>query len=197
MNTILLVVALIAFIIYTFYCAYSNVVYSYTMESVNVDGESYFVRNTGNKQEAVRVLAEINKKMKYLVEYMYEHKDDYPLPINIEMMYQRFLKRPTVLSEGHLNDDYTSYTVNKGEEIVFCLRPRDNDKLVYDLNTITFVALHELSHVASLTTGHNDEFKKNFTMILREAMRLNLYRYQDYSKYPVDYCGMVLNSSVL
>ena len=36
-----------------------------------------------------------------------------------------------------------------------------------ELNTLVFVGIHELSHIASITQGHGDEFWDNLNSYLR------------------------------
>ena len=40
---------------------------------------------------------------------------------------------------------------------------------MFDENTLTFVALHELSHVMTVSVGHKQEFWDNFKFILKES----------------------------
>ena len=81
----------------------------------------------------------------------------------------------------------SSYTENK-EAITLCLHdPQSGEP--YDLNTIMYVALHELAHVITRNEhGHGTKFKANFTALLKKAAALGLY---DPSKpIPANYCGI-------
>ena len=40
-----------------------------------------------------------------------------------------------------------------------------------ELNTLVFVGIHELSHIASVTKGHGDEFWDNFKFLLENAVK--------------------------
>ena len=53
-----------------------------------------------------------------------------------------------------------------------------------------FVIIHELSHIASITEGHNSEFIANFRWLLREAKALGYYEPVDYRTSPMTYCGV-------
>ena len=64
-----------------------------------------------------------------------------------------------------------------------------------DLNTLTYVAIHELSHIASKSVGHNDEFWDNFKFLLIEAEKINIYTPVDYKKKPVKYCGSTIHDN--
>lgn len=85
-----------------------------------------------------------------------------------------------------LQEGDSAYTENK-EVITLCLRdPYTKD--YYDMNTIMYVALHELAHVISKSQGHNNEFKKNFSILLREASRKKIY--DPRKNIPTTYCGI-------
>lgn len=67
----------------------------------------------------------------------------------------------------------SAYTEDKAV-ITLCLKdPHTNE--YYDMNTIMYVAIHELAHVVSKTHGHGREFKKNFSRLLRKADRQGIY----------------------
>ena len=85
----------------------------------------------------------------------------------------KILKRfnDSVVEANH-EDNSTSYTINKGEEMHVCLREKDKHTKLHDMNTLMFVVLHELAHVMSDSVGHNKEFKDNFKFILNKAMTL-------------------------
>ena len=73
-------------------------------------------------------------------------------------------------------------------------KKEDNNNLI-DENTLMFVALHEMAHVASKSIGHNTEFWDNFQFLIEEAESFQLYTPIDYSKKNAEYCGMTITSS--
>ena len=78
----------------------------------------------------------------------------------------------------------SSYTEDK-EVITLCLTDPTTNKY-YDMNTLLYVAFHELAHVISKNEGHGDEFKENFARLLRMAAEKGIY---DPSKpIPSTYC---------
>ena len=91
---------------------------------------------------------------------------------------------------------YVAYSVNKGEELSICIREKDTEKFL-DMNIVIFVAIHELSHIMSKSTGHTDEFWDNMKYLLEEGNKVGIYNPVDYSKNPVNYCGMEINSTPL
>ena len=80
----------------------------------------------------------------------------------------------------------TSYTINKGEKIVICLRSKLLSE-IHDINTIMYVVIHELAHVACPEYGHTPLFKKIFIFLLKESHKINIYTPIDYRKKPQDY----------
>jgi len=85
-----------------------------------------------------------------------------------------------------LREGNSAYTENK-RTITLCLKDPETKKY-YDMNTIMYVALHELGHIVSVTHGHNDEFKKNFSLLLRDAARKGIY--DPRKEIPHTYCGV-------
>ena len=102
-----------------------------------------------------------------------------------------------VIAESPKNSGSTSYSINKGEKIYLCIRQRNQQDELVDLNTITFVALHELAHLMTKSVGHTEEFWNNFKFILQEAINDGLYQYQDFRKNPVKYCGTLIADTPL
>lgn len=158
-----------------------------------IDGDKYCVRERKDLQKASNLLARITEKMKKLVKYLDEkyknHKKE-----NVKRLINKF--NPKKIVETLPTSEYTAYSQNKGEKIAFCLNKQneDNDNLI-DENTLMFVALHEMAHVASKSIGHNEEFWENFTFLIGEAEEIEIYEPIDYSKQNAQYCGMTITSS--
>ena len=66
-----------------------------------------------------------------------------------------------------------------------------------DLNTLTFVAIHELSHIMTKSEGHKQEFWQNFKFLLENAKDAGIYEAKDYKNEPQDYCGMKITDNPL
>ena len=76
-----------------------------------------------------------------------------------------------VFSESTDNSKFTSYSINKGEEIVFCLRSGKNGEL-HDINELMYVAIHEIAHVGCPEIGHTPLFKNINIELLKHASKL-------------------------
>ena len=105
--------------------------------------------------------------------------------------------KPKQISESVSGTKYTSYSVNKGEKIVFCVRSKTKAEKLVSINTMMFVAIHELAHVMTKSVGHTDEFWSNMRYLLREAIDINLYKVQNFRKKPITYCGTKITDSPL
>jgi predicted metal-dependent hydrolase len=153
------------------------------------DNKTYEVQKKDDSEEAANLLAKIREKIMVLVGHL---KMSYPSDPRIERINNNF--KSDRIKEGIQKPGVTSYSINKGEQIVLCLRT--NNKLM-DINTMMFVILHELAHIATVSIGHTDEFWDNFKWILEESINIGIYTKQDFKKEPVEYCGMDITSSPL
>lgn len=152
-----------------------------------VDGRVYLVNNLPDRQDAADTLATIRGRIKTLVDSL-EDSDPY---------FQRLKARfhDIVLTENPLlrpKKTMTSYSVNKGERIVFCLRDPDN-MTIHPINIIMYVALHEFAHIACPEVGHTPLFIKIFKSLVQRAAKADIYALQDYSVKPVNYCGIKIS----
>lgn len=151
----------------------------------DVDGEKYCVRERAKMEMAADLLANVTQKMKDLVIYCGKK---FPEDENVQRLVQKF--NPTKVSETLPTSEYTAYSENKGEKIAFCLNQKKDGTKLIDINTLTFVAIHELAHVMTLSEGHKQEFWQNFKFLLEQAKDANIYNPVDYKKNPEPYCGM-------
>ena len=151
-----------------------------------IDGREYIVRKLPDGKDAAERLANINKKVLLLIGSLKEEDRE-----GISMLKENF--NPDRLSETGLGAKYTSYSVNKGEEIAICVRQPDNTFI--DDNTVMFVVIHELSHVMTKSVGHTQEFWDNMAYLLERAEELKIYVPKNYKESPVDYCGMEINTT--
>jgi hypothetical protein len=173
-----------------------------------IDNREYLVRNLKDKQQAADLLAKIRSKLIKIVNHLKGVNDeqvkkyaaDEEALTETKVAFERLISRfqPDNISESTPNNKYTSYSVNKGQKIVFCLRAKGTkEETLVEENVIMFVAIHELSHIMTESVGHTEEFWNNFRILLRVAIELKLYRNLDYSNNPVDYCGTKITDTPL
>ena len=174
---------------------YSNIEHltnEITYVKSSIDGRDYLVRNMEDKQEAANLLSKVRIKLEDICNSM---KKKYPDDESVNRMITKF--NPENITEAGKNNKYTSYSVNKGEKLVFCIRQKNKTEDLVDENTITFVAIHELAHIMTKSIGHEPEFWNNFRILLKEATALDIYKKEDYSKSPKPYCGITVSDSPL
>ena len=184
-------------------------------------GKEYLVRKLPDSLKAANTLDEMNLRFRRLINYcrgeeafiLYkkyvikkpklksidelDEKEAKQLNIfnnDIKRLVKNY--NPNSLSENVPNSAYTSYSENKGQRIVFCLRSKRTDKLV-DINTMMFVGLHELAHLMTESIGHKPEFWENFRILLRISIILGLYNCKDYNVESKDYCGTKITDTPL
>lgn len=156
----------------------------------SIDNKEYLVQDKDDAQEAANLIATIRQKLTLLTDHLF--KTNPPDDPRIVMLKANF--NPDNLKEGVDNSGYTSYSINKGEQIVLCLRSKNK---LMDINTMMFVVLHEFAHIATESIGHPPEFWENFKWILEEAINIGIYTKTDYNKESVEYCGMTISSTPL
>lgn len=158
-----------------------------------IDKKKYLVLSLPDKQEAADTLALLNQDMLQLIEHLITKFPDNAAIKRLKKNYD-----PNNISEGSPYSGYTSYTVNKGQKLVLCIRQKNKTKkLIKDRNLLRYVIFHEAGHYASKTVGHNKEFWKNFKFIIKEAVDIGLYTKVNYKNNPQPYCGITVSSSII
>ena len=183
--------SVLLYIIITFVIVIGLKIYSesdaYNLKCIisDVDGKRYCVRERLKMELAANLLASVTQKLKDLVIYCAKK---FPDNEKVQRMVQKF--NPTKISETLPTSEYTAYSENKGEKLAFCLNKEKNGSKLIDINTLTFVAIHELAHIMTISEGHKQEFWQNFKFLLEQAKAANIYDPVNYKKNPESYCGM-------
>ena len=154
------------------------------------DGNKYCVREREKLELAANLLATVTQRMKDMVKYMKEKHPEDPRTIRLVEGFN-----PKKVSETLPTSELTAYSENKGEKLAFCLNTTKEGNKLIDISTLTFVALHELSHIMTESIGHKQEFWQNFKFLLENAKASGIYNPVDYKKEPKEYCGMKINDN--
>ena len=191
---------LIIFIIIIFliiYFVYNNVYKYDNLVKIKspIDNEYYWVRDNNNKIKAANTLANIKINMKKLVHYLQTNQSKFPENMSYIKDLVSRTKKINIM-ETPQDEKYTSYTINKGEKIVFCLRSKLFDN-IHDTNTLMYVVIHEMAHVGCPEYGHTKLFKKIFKFLLQQSIIIGIYKPVDYRINPQNYCGMTINEYLL
>lgn len=155
------------------------------------DKNVYCVRKRDHIKRAANLLAEVSKRCNKLVEHM---TSKYPDDERVTRLSSKF--DSSAIMETLPTSEHTAYSENKGEKIAFCLNKQkdDNDRLI-DVNTLMFVALHELAHIMTVSEGHKQVFWENFKFLLENATQINIYTPVDYKNNNQTYCGMSITDN--
>ena len=169
--------------------------YQLTCVVSDVDGHKYCVRDREVPKAAVDLLAKTVGKCNQLIEHL---KNAEPDAESTKLLVRKY--NPKTIQETLPTSVHTAYSENKGEKIAFCLSKKKNGDIekesnMIDENTLTFVALHELAHVACVSVGHTDEYWEKFKHLLEHAVKIGIYTPVDYKKEPANYCGMELTDN--
>lgn len=159
------------------------------MMTADSDGRQYIVRKMPDSKQAAEILSRINARMQRVIAHM---RKKYPKDRAVARLHKNY--DPDAMSEGGAEVGYTSYSVNKGEKIVMCIRQTGGEFV--DENVLTYVALHELAHLMTEEIGHPKPFWDNFGRITKEAIEIGVYKEVDFDAHPQPYCGITIASAV-
>jgi predicted metal-dependent hydrolase len=188
-----ILISIIIIFIYIFYTLNKNKLTLVTLKT----GENFRVVNDNNKIIAANLLLEIKTRMYKLRDHLEQNISKYKdYREYIQLLVDNMSNKRTSIYENDPNSDLTSFSVNKGEEIAFCLKSKKN-KQFHDINLLMYVAIHEMSHIACPEVGHGELFKKIFHFLVLCGIEIGIYNKEDYGLNPVEYCGMMLSSSIV
>lgn len=158
----------------------------------NIDEHYYFVSDLPNKQEIADLLAQIKLNIKILLKHMKNN----PNPKYIDYVKRLDNKINSVSIAENTSEVHTSYSVNKGEELIICVRSRETEQL-HQINLIMYVVLHEISHIMCPEYGHGSLFQEIFKYVLEEAIKAKIYQKINFDNSPMEYCGLQIKTSLI
>ena len=161
------------------------------------DGQIFMVQELPDKMKAVDLLIKLKNDLSTIAQKTLERAKDEKNSEYIGYMQIINDRLNTVyIREVEKDSPYTSYSVNKGEELVFCLRNKETHQF-YDYNKILYVAVHEIAHIGCPEVGHTKLFFELNRYILETAQQNNMYEFVDYNNTPEEYCGIQIYTNVL
>lgn len=183
-------------------------------ESIRVGANSYKVHeDLDNPILAAETMAELNTTAKKLIYHLNSTYIDSPMgvvkikPQYRDLVVQSIKSLTRNFKTANMEENIparsggdTSYVIDKGDVFAMCLRdPKNGNKVESSdsMNELRFVLLHEMSHLADASYGHNTSFWNIFRFILQEAVATGLYIPVDYKKITKPYCGIVISYSPL
>lgn len=164
----------------------------------DIDNKPYYVRDIDDKQRASNMLARIKLNIMTLSNYLTKHATKNPKNKQYIKRLSNRINNVTI-RETNGNSKHTSYSVNKGDKLIFCLRSKNINKVdkMHDINLVMYVALHEISHIACPEYGHTQLFKEIFAFFTKTAIELGIYKKIHFGISPVEYCGIVITDSII
>lgn len=204
-NMKMIIVIVLVLVLITCYW-YFTLFYTDQRIRSTIDQNEYVIRHGNTKSrtfllESANMLALINIRIEKLIQHLLEkYSNDNTRNYFIKQLRERYSFR--VLSEATVDQRYTTFTVNKSD-INICLRTRDSNEHVYDINTLMYVLLHELAHMCNFNIygqaiiGHGKEFIDIFSLLVKESISIGVYTFVDYRVTPVEYCNIMINTSVV
>lgn len=197
----LLLTSLLVIFIYVMYKQYCGVHY----EMSNVDNKYYKIRIMNKSRdfykESADIMANINLRIEKLIDHLVLlYSDDASKNYFIRKLRQNYTH--DILSEATIDKRYTTYTIDKSEMHI-CLRSRDKTESLYNIEVLMYVVLHELAHLCNYNKsgypiiGHGAEFKNIFEFLVKEAIKIGVYKDQRFDVRPQEYCDIIINSNII
>jgi hypothetical protein len=192
MKETILISIVIIFIYFFLFINRNNLIY---VESNT--GTKFMVQKDNLKKEKADLLGKIVENMFILKNHMVKNINNFnSFEPYIKQLKNNLSESRTVVYETDPESNLTSYSVNKGEELSFCLKSKKSNQL-HDINLLMYVAIHEMAHIACPEIGHGELFKKIFKKLAEEAINIGIYKKVNFSEVPTEYCGMILSSSII
>jgi len=191
-STIIIVIIMI--ILYEYQ---NRLIYEY-FTSANIvsplDQRSYkVVSGFADSDKASIIMSQLNK---FIIELLRFLKNKFIINGNGLPIEQNFVTRvlnnynpDTIFENNPRPGEDTSYVVNKGQKFGICLRNKTNSN-IHDNGILEFVIIHELTHLGTITYGHDFQFWSWMKFMLFQAYEAGLYVPVNYSLFKTKYCGI-------
>jgi len=196
-GSILLDIVLLAtLIVITVVLLGQHFLFGYCKEHSELDGKEHHVQcNYSHRTEAADLLAQLNDTAEKLIVHLkskYDGRNDDRGKLTKSLASRYRGHSRLVETNPNNSSGDTSYTLDKGYLLSMCLRKSKDNNLnnLHDLNTLRFVLIHELTHIATSVQQHPNLFWRAFRWLLHEAAEAGLYTPVKYEENPVKgYCA--------
>jgi hypothetical protein len=165
--------------------------------------EWHVVKNYPNAYQAAQLMSDTHDKMLKIMAFLiqkYNIDASPPVIPTSGLDREKYMIVASLVKNYNPDEFYendpafssdTSYTVDKGKRMYWCLRNRKDPNKLVDPNDLLFVIIHECAHVANYNQyGHASRYWSVFKFLLQEAQASGVYTPIDYSLHPSTYCGL-------
>jgi hypothetical protein len=171
---IFILIIIILLIIHNLFNKYTRV--------TGVCGITYKVLNSSIKQKVANKFCELGNETVKLQKYL---KKYFPNDPRTKRILNRFHGNSMV------ENPKETYTLFKGYSINMCMQKNDTE--LYPNNLLMFVLLHELTHILNAGFNHTKSYWTDNVWLMKCASNCGIYTNVNYQRYPVNYCGIVIN----
>lgn len=194
-----LFIALIIILIIIILCHDEFKIFSQKEKCNRIDGRCYNVVSRFDKQQnASELLAKLNlfcvAFMRHIRnKYIYQYSINNRARTAAQLLLSNY--NPDGIIENNPKSDVnTSYVDDKGKIFALCLREKESGSNKFHRFTdLQFVALHEMSHMATESFGHQREFWEVFKFFMKEAEEAKLFTPTNYKATPLKYCSLLVD----
>ena len=199
-----LIISIVVLVIFLIIIAY----FLYTNRGVLIEVNGYKVRfldypDIKKAERLVKiVLTDINKLFDHLEDNYNPKIVKKEIYLGTELIYDKILRmkrnfKPSLIKEIKPRNikGYTSYVMDKGESMGFCIR--NLEKNIHEKNILMFVFIHEIAHSMTKSWGHPPIFWENMAFLLEQAEKIGIINIINYNKKPEDYCGLEVKENPL
>ncbi len=157
-----------------------------------------------NTAQASKILADLNKFSIRLMRHLrnkyvfgdLSKKPEYQNRVSVVKFLLNNYNPDNIKENAPIGDVNTSYVDDKGKVFALCLREKKSgENKFHTMEELEFVVIHEMTHMATVSFGHEPDFWANFKFMLQEAELAGLHTPVNYQKYPMVYCSLLVNYS--
>lgn len=159
-------------------------------QTVPMCDSSFLVLDSKTSKKSAMILCDVSKRLDRFMEHLHQFAGDR----EVDQLLKRYNSMKIVESSD------SAYTINKAyghfDKIHLCLQ---KSNYYFDIDTVMFVAIHELTHVMrpdlDIIYDHPREFWVSNKFLLKEAEKAGVMHNINYAATPVNYCAKLIASN--
>lgn len=151
---------------------------------ITIDGIELLVKRRKDSHKAGMLIKTLRDNVIDLVDNLVKEKHN--LTPHIKRLHSK-IRKVSFNETIHDTGSTTSYSINKGEALHLCVRKKNTKRSLHDENTLMYVTIHEIAHIASPEIGHTPLFYEIMDYILDYGVNNGYINLEDKD---INYCGM-------